>query len=121
MLRRMSWRSICAARASLLVMGICLVAPAAAQDLQDRSVGAPASGAGAPAPSGDQDVTFSAAQLDYDDAADIVPAPGDVRMLHAGSRLRADRVVWNRTSGEMTASGNVAVVNPGGDTAYADS
>ena len=35
-------------------------------------------------------------------------------------RLRADTVSWNRTTGEVRATGNVAVVNPSGDTAYAD-
>jgi LPS-assembly protein len=89
--------------------------------LQDRPVGPPATGAGASTPTSEDDVAFSAAQLDYDNDADIVTATGDVRMLHAGSRLRADKVVWNRVTGEMHASGNVAVINPGGDIAYADS
>ena len=97
-----------------------LPAIARAQDLQDRPVPPPANGAGAPAPATDDEVTFSAAQLDYDDNANFVTATGDVRMLRAGNRLRADKVTWNRTSGEVRASGNVALVNPGGDTAYAD-
>jgi len=97
-----------------------LAGPAFAQNLQDRPVPPPADGAGAPAPAADDEVTFSAAQLDYDDNADIVTATGDVRMLRAGKRLRADKVVWNRNTDEVRATGNVAVVNPGGDTAYAD-
>ncbi len=123
MLRQMSWRPTRAARASFLALAICLAAPALAQNLQDRAVAPPGPGAGTPtpAPNAEEEITFSAAQLDYDDKADIVTATGDVRMLRAGSRLRADKVVWNRATGEMTASGNVAVVNPGGDTSYSDS
>ena len=37
-------------------------------------------------------------------------ATGDVRMFRNGSRLRADKVTWNRQTGEMRAIGNVAVV-----------
>jgi LPS-assembly protein len=110
-----------AARASLLAVGIGLAVPGLAQDLQDRATTIPATNAGAEIPANDQEVTFSSATLDYDEDGDVVTATGDVRMLHAGSRLRADKIVWNRMTGEMVASGNVAVVNPGGDTAYADS
>ena len=109
-----------AARASILALAIGCAAPALAQELLDRAIPPPANGAGAPAPATDEEVTFSAAQLDYDDKADIVTATGDVRMLRAGSRLRADKVVWNRATGEVRATGNVAVVNPGGDIAYSD-
>ncbi|MCY1171185.1 LPS-assembly protein LptD [compost metagenome] len=42
-------------------------------------------------------------------------------MYRSGDRLRADTVVWNRKTGKVHASGNIAVVNPGGDTAYGDS
>ncbi|WP_425443825.1 LPS-assembly protein LptD [Sphingomonas fennica] len=93
--------------------------PLLAQDLQDREQGPPPAG-GTPLPANDQEVTFSAAQIEYDDDADIVTATGDVRMLRAGSRLRAEKVSWNRKTGEVTAEGNVAVVNPAGDTAYGD-
>lgn len=119
---RASWHSVRRAlpiSVSLLAMTLA-AAPVSAQNLNDRPVPPPATGAGAPAPAGDEEISFSAATLDYDDDADIVIATGDVRMLRAGSRLRADTVVWNRASGEVRASGNVAVVNPGGDTAYAD-
>ena len=94
-------------------------APAAAQDLANRPTTPPAAG-DLPTPVSDEEVTFDAAQLDYDDNANIVTATGDVRMLRAGNRLRADRVIWNRTTGDVRAEGNVAVVNPGGDTAYGD-
>jgi LPS-assembly protein len=96
---------------------------AAAQDFQTPTAQELGNPANAPADSGlaKEDVAFSAATLDYDNNADIVTATGDVRMLRDGNRLRADKVVWNRTSGEIVATGNIAITNPGGDTAYADS
>ena len=42
-------------------------------------------------------------------------------MAREGYNLRADSVVWNRTSGEVRAVGGVRVVSPGGDVAYGDS
>jgi LPS-assembly protein len=68
-----------------------------------------------------REVAFSADQLSYDTAAELVTASGDVRMTSEGNRLRAERVTWNRTTDEVRAEGNVRVVNPGGDVAYADS
>ena len=66
-------------------------------------------------------IDFAADRLEYLDDADTVTATGDVRLSREGNRIRADRVVWNRKTGEVRALGNVSVVNPGGDTAYGDS
>lgn len=71
-------------------------------------------------PENDKEVAFSADQLNYDSDADIVTADGNVHMIRDGNRLRANKVVWNRKTGEVVASGNVAVVNANGDTAYGD-
>ncbi|MGI4731695.1 MAG: LPS-assembly protein LptD [Janthinobacterium lividum] len=93
---------------------------AGAQDLQPRAVPPPAPETPA-APVADDQVQFSSNALEYDDRADIVTATGDVRMFRQGQRLRADTVTWNRKTGKVRANGNVAVVNPQGDTAYGDS
>ncbi len=66
-------------------------------------------------------VTFSADQLIYDSRDEVVTVTGNVIMNREGHNLRADRVIWNRGTGEVRAEGNVQVVNPGGDTAYGDS
>ena len=100
-----------------------LAPPALAQDLQDRGPEPPAPFPGPPAPAAaaaDQ-VRFSANALEYDTNADVVTATGDVRMTREGERLRGDKVVWNRKTGRVVASGNVAVTNPQGDVAYGDS
>ena len=92
---------------------LLLVAPGAA--LAQQAAADP------PPPAIEGQVSFSADTLSYDSNADIVTATGDVRMLREGNNLRADRIVWNRQSGEVRAEGNVRIVNPQGDAAYGDS
>jgi LPS-assembly protein len=92
--------------------------PLAAQDPGDRPT--PAAPAPVP-PAGDGQIAFSADDLDYDSKADVVTASGNVQVVRAGNRLRADKVVWNRRTGAITASGDVSVTNPNGDIAYGDS
>ena len=70
---------------------------------------------------GDAAIDFAADTLTYADDSDVVTASGDVRLVRDGNRVLADRVIWNRKSGEVRAEGNVKIVNPGGDTAYGDS
>src|SRR3546814_3487253 len=65
-------------------------------------------------------IQFSTGTLEYDMDADIVTASGDVRMFRRDDRLRADKVVWNRKTDQVVATGNIAVTNPQGDTAYGD-
>jgi LPS-assembly protein len=107
-------------RRTALALALAASSAAHAQELTDRPTELPATSE-APVPASDEEVTFSADALDYDSNADIVTASGDVRMVRAGNRLRADKVTWNRQTGDVRAEGNVAVVNPGGDTAYGDS
>lgn len=93
---------------------------AGAQDLQDRPA-PPPTAADIPAPLSDDQVRFSAGALDYEFKADVVTATGDVRMAREGERLRADKIVWDRKTGKVLATGNIAVTNPEGDVAYGDS
>ncbi len=81
------------------------------------------SGPASPAPTEPEEsrIDFSADQLIYDTRAEIVTVTGNVRMAREGNNLRADRVIWNRDTGEVRAEGNVQVVNPQGDVAYGDS
>ncbi len=68
-----------------------------------------------------REVDFASDVLEYEDTTEIVTASGNVQMVSEGNRLRADKVVWNRVTGGVTAIGNVAITNPGGDTAFGDS
>ncbi len=94
---------------------LAVAAPAYAQ-----TVVAETGAAAAPDKPAEQ-IDFAADTLEYQNDTDIVTASGDVRMVREGNRVRADRVVWNRKTGQVRAIGNVRIVNPGGDIAYGDS
>lgn len=112
----------CLSASCLLTTVAALAPPARAQDLQAHPAAeAPPAASDAPPPADARQVQFSADALDYDSDADVVTATGEVRMTREGQRLRADRVVWNRKTGKVVATGNVAVANPQGDVAYGDS
>jgi LPS-assembly protein len=69
----------------------------------------------APPANAEPAIDFSADLVEYDSEAEIVTATGRVRMSREGNFLAADRVIWRRSTGEVTAEGNVVVVNPQGD------
>ena len=112
MLRHLLW-------ASSAACALAVAAPAVGQVLQDRAVPPPPSQDAAPADP--KQVQFSSDSLQYDTNADLVTASGEVRMTRQGNRLRADKVVWNRKTGQVVATGNIAITNPQGDVAYGDS
>lgn len=65
-------------------------------------------------------INFAAGLVEYDSNADMVTATGNVIVNRDGYSLRADKVVWNRTSGEVVADGNIRSVSPNGDVAYGE-
>ena len=103
-----------------LGLTLAIAGPAVAQDLQDRSLPPPPPESALPTPATEDQLDFSSDLLTYDSNADIVTATGEVRLLREGNRLRADRVTWNRKTGQVVADGNIAVTNPEGDVAYGD-
>ena len=69
----------------------------------------------------DRSIDFEADILSYDSPSDTVTASGNV-LLRSGDRtLRANRVSWNRPSGEITATGRVRFVDENGNQLYSDS
>ena len=73
-----------------------------------------ASGAQSNAP-----VSFTADQISYDKTGNIVTATGHVRAIQSGQTLYADKVVLNRNTDVATATGHVVLMQPSGDTVYA--
>ena len=93
--------------------------PVTSADLQTPQVDPPPPSTAAT--SGDPDqIQFTADVLEYDSNADVVTASGDVRLYRQSDRLRADKVTWNRKTGQVIAEGNIVITNPQGDTAYGD-
>ncbi|SCW48576.1 LPS-assembly protein [Sphingobium faniae] len=91
---------------------------AMAQQLNDPQT--PISAPDAPVPETDDQIGFAADTLVYDSDTEIVTASGNVQLLREGNRLRADKVIWNRTTGQVEAQGDVSVTDPEGNIAYGD-
>lgn len=66
------------------------------------------------------EIEFSTDELDYNFEDDIVTANGNVELSREGYKLRADKVVWNRKTGLVVATGNVRSISPDGDIVYSD-
>ena len=67
------------------------------------------------------EIAFEADTLSYDSPSDTVTASGSV-VLRSGDRsVRADRVTWNRNSGEILAEGRVRFVDENGNQLFSES
>ena len=63
----------------------------------------------------DPEIEFSADEVVYENATDVLSAQGQVRMSREGNHLAADKVTWDRATGRVIAEGNVVVMTPQGD------
>jgi LPS-assembly protein len=112
------------AHSMLFIALLCsagMTMPAAAQTLgkdTPEQTGTPENKA---APAAEPVIDFSAATVNYDSDADVVTAIGDVILVRDGYQLRADTIIWDRKTGEVTAQGNIRSIGPKGDVAYGDS
>ncbi|MFM9977638.1 MAG: LPS-assembly protein LptD [Sphingomonadaceae bacterium] len=68
----------------------------------------------------DAEIDFAADAIAYETETDVVTATGKVRMVRGNDRVLADRVVWDRKSGQVRAEGNVALTTAAGDKLYGD-
>ena len=103
-----SWRSGAAALA-LLLAGAPLAAqaqtaPAAAQQAADETP-----------------IGFEANGVSYDDDSQTVTAFGNVVMKRGDQSVIADKVVWNRQTGQIAAEGNIRFVDADGNQLFTDS
>lgn len=103
------------AAALCAAMGLALVAgsPLAAQD---QSGTVPPGQEAAPG----RIIAFKADILDYDDTADVVTARGNVLMSSEDQSVRADEIRWERRGGQIFASGNVRLVDAGGNQLFTE-
>jgi len=75
----------------------------------------------ADSPFRDPDIIYLEADtLTNDDAGQILTAQGDVEGRYQDKTLRADKVVYNLSTGQVIAEGNVVLVQPDGSSQYAD-
>ena len=92
----------------------CLAGPAYGQLSDLGSTGS------SPGANGHTPVNFTADKLTYDRSGNIVTATGHVRAVQNGQILYADKVVLNRTTNVATATGHVILVQPDGNTVFAN-
>ncbi len=97
-------------------LALALLATGAAAQAQEATAPASSSEGQSEAP-----VAFEADGISYDDASDSVTAFGNVVMRRDQQSVRADKVVWNRKTGEVEASGSIRLVDSDGNQLFADS
>ncbi len=66
-------------------------------------------------------LTFQADNISYNQSDNTVTAEGNVEAVYAGRILIAKRVIYQQTSGLVTAQGDVALTDTDGSTMFADS
>jgi len=131
-------RALCSAVGAGLALA--LAAPATAQDgsapgvepaePQTEDTLAPRPGELAPIPeptpipefnaAGERQVAFEADGVAYDSQGETVTAEGNVLLRSGDQSVRADQVTWNRTSGQIVATGNVRLVDEDGNQLFTD-
>ncbi len=68
----------------------------------------------------DSQVVLTADSILVDDAANTVTAIGNVEAVYQGRVMRADRLVYNRVSDTVRATGNIVILDPDGTQRFAD-
>lgn len=66
-------------------------------------------------------IDFTANVLEYDSKGEIVTARGDVFLQTEDRSLRANTVVWSRQTGQITARGDVRLVDENGNRVFSES
>ncbi|WP_440409957.1 LPS-assembly protein LptD [Neorhizobium petrolearium] len=73
-----------------------------------------------PAPADDAKLLLRANELIYNQDAQQVTASGGVQMYYNRYRMVAQRVQYDQKTGRVMATGNIELVEPGGNRVYAD-
>lgn len=80
-----------------------------------------APGMAAPLPSAEEErIGFEADSIEYKDDSNEVAAIGNVVLTRADQSVRADRVTWNRETGQIVATGNIRFVDKDGNQLFTD-
>lgn len=68
----------------------------------------------------DRPLLLQSDTLEYDDAADVVTATGNVEVVQGERVLKARRIVYARRTGVVTAEGEIVLMEPSGEVLFAD-
>lgn len=101
-----------------------MAAPAAALEAspseQSNPPVSPAADSEQPATDAPREIDFEANEIAYDSENDVVTASGFVILRSEDRSVRAQRVVWDRKSGQIVASGDVRFVDEEGNQLYTE-
>lgn len=75
---------------------------------------------GGSGPQRDQPVFFTADEVEYDSNTGVVTARGHIEAWQGERVLRADTMTYDRNTGRMTAAGNIVLIEPDGQTMFAE-
>ena len=108
-------------RGAAMAAVLLLMAPAYAWGQEGPPPAAPAP---EPIPefdaAGQRQIAFEANDLEFNSESDTVTASGDVVLRSGDQSVRADAVTWNRTSGQIVATGNIRFVDEDGNQLFTD-
>ena len=102
-----------------------LAPPAWAQDAGAPTTAVPATtsspSSAVPGDTSASPVSFEADSVAYDYNNEFVTATGNVFLKHNDQSVRADKVVWNRKTGKIMATGNIRLVDENGNQLFTES
>lgn len=101
---------------SRAVLALAMLAAPAALAAQDQ----PSQPVEAPAEAPPRKIDFEARELSYNNETDTITARGDVVLRSEDRSVRADEVTWDRRSGKIIATGNIRLVDEGGNQLFTD-
>jgi LPS-assembly protein len=110
-----------ALRYSFLIVSLFIVFPAFAQVKVMQGGELPRSQFKEGSPVTDSDpVVLSADHIDYDQAADVVIASGNVEIIQNDTVILADSLLYDRVKDQVQASGNVSMLEASGNVYFAN-
>ena len=112
--------------AGAATLAFALLAPRAwAQDAGAPTTAVPATtsspSSAVPGDTSASPVSFEADSVAYDYNNEFVTATGNVFLKHNDQSVRADKVVWNRKTGKIMATGNIRLVDENGNQLFTES
>ncbi|MCK5425597.1 MAG: LPS-assembly protein LptD [Emcibacter sp.] len=69
-------------------------------------------------PSLQKKINFSASQVEYDSVKGLITATGDVTLFQDNNVLKADKVIFNRNTQEVIATGNISLRDGNGNIMF---
>jgi LPS-assembly protein len=94
--------------------------PDSIEDAPPPPAGTPESPFGIEAPEDENQIAFEADELGYESGDEIIVASGRVLLRRQDQQLQADEVRWNRSTGQIVATGDIRLVDQSGNVLFTD-